>query len=166
MPLVRLSARASRPDAAKELGKRASALQDRLAPSGTKLLHSAAADAVQAAGERAVDYAAVRVGDSDVGKKADATLARGVDRARVFARQHPLGAVVVVALAAAFVEVEFGVGVLAGLGTAALLVTRDGAATRRLVAAGGQRALASARLAYGKQHGLSRKSTVDLVSGA
>ena len=48
-------------------------------------------------------------------------------------KQHPLRALAVGAAAQALVEVEFAVGVLAGLGVTALLVTRTGAEVRREV---------------------------------
>lgn len=149
--------------AAKKLGKRASAVQAKLGPQGASTLEAVIADVVKAAGGRTVDYAAARVAHTDAGKKAAAAVDVGIERARTFVRRHPLGVVAVVALGAACIEIELAVGVLAGVGTAALLVSRDGASTRQLVASGGRRALASLKDAYVKRGGL-RSSSVLSVS--
>lgn len=68
-----------------------------------------------------------------------------VQQAITVAKAHPLGAVVGVAAAAAFVEVEFAVGILTGLGATALLVTRNGSQTREEVVTAGKQALARAK---------------------
>ena len=73
-------------------------------------------------------------------------LAPKVKQAIEFTKTHPLGAVATVAAAAALVEVEFAVGILAGLGATALLVTDSGSQTRERFVSGGKRAL-SERLA-------------------
>ena len=68
-----------------------------------------------------------------------------VQQAITTAKAHPLGAVVGVAAAVAFVEVEFAVGVLTGLGATALLVSRSGPQVREQVVSRGKQALAAAR---------------------
>jgi hypothetical protein len=62
-------------------------------------------------------------------------------------KQHPLGAVATVAAAAAFIEVELAVGILAGLGATAMLATESGPAARQRVLERGKWALARARSA-------------------
>jgi hypothetical protein len=62
-------------------------------------------------------------------------------------KQHPLGAVATVAAAAAFIEVEFAVGLLAGLGATALLAGQSGPEARQQVLARGKWALDRARIA-------------------
>jgi hypothetical protein len=62
-------------------------------------------------------------------------------------KQHPLGAVATVAAAAAFIEVEFAVGLLAGLGATALLAGQSGPEARQRVLARGKWALDRARTA-------------------
>lgn len=174
--------------AARKLGKRTSAVQAKLGPQDASMLEAVIADVVAAAGGRKVEYAAVHVSPLDVGHDdpghddpghndfrdndpghndlgdhcvvdyGEPAVDVGIDRARAFVRRHPLGAVVVVALGAACIELQVAVGVLAGLGTAVLLVSRDGASTRQRVATHGRRALASLRDAYGKRGGLRRSS--------
>jgi len=84
----------------------------------------------------------------------------GVERVRLLIHDHPLSAVVVVAAAAALIEVELGLGVLAGLGTVVLLASERGASTRQLLALGGRRALSSTRGLYEKRRGLIGKSRI------
>jgi hypothetical protein len=55
-----------------------------------------------------------------------------------FAKEHPLGTVATVAAAAAFIEVELAVGILAGLGATALLARKTGPETRGEVLARGK----------------------------
>jgi len=68
-----------------------------------------------------------------------------VQHALTVAKAHPLGAVVGVAAAVAFVEVEFAVGVLTGIGATALLVAKSGPEARAQVFTRGKEALARAR---------------------
>jgi hypothetical protein len=63
-------------------------------------------------------------------------------------KSHPLGALATVAAAAAFVEVEFAVGIIAGVGATALLATRSGPEARQQVFQRGKKALAQARLSF------------------
>jgi hypothetical protein len=65
-------------------------------------------------------------------------------------KEHPLGAVATVAAAAAFIEVEFAVGLLAGLGATALLAGRSGPEARRQVLSQGKLALDRARTAWAR----------------
>jgi hypothetical protein len=65
-------------------------------------------------------------------------------------KDHPLGAVATVAAAAAFIEVEFAVGILAGLGATALLASKSGPEARQQVLTRGKRALERARVALSK----------------
>jgi len=65
-------------------------------------------------------------------------------------KEHPLGAVATVAAAAAFIEVEFAVGLLAGLGATALLAGRSGPEARRQVMSQGKLALDRARTAWAR----------------
>jgi hypothetical protein len=74
-----------------------------------------------------------------------------VQQAITLAKTHPLGAVATVAAAAALVEVEFAVGILAGLGATALLASRSGPEARERVIAQGKHALAQARVAIAKR---------------
>jgi hypothetical protein len=62
-------------------------------------------------------------------------------------KQHPLGAVATVAAAAALIEVEIAVGILAGIGATAFLATRSGPEARQQVLARGKLAYARARSA-------------------
>ena len=62
-------------------------------------------------------------------------------------KQHPLGAVATVAAATALIEVEFAVGILAGLGATALLATKSGPEARQRVLERGKWAYARARSA-------------------
>ena len=68
-----------------------------------------------------------------------------VKQAISYAKEHPLGAVVTVAAAAALVEVEFAVGILTGLGATALLAKKSGPQARDEVVTRGRRAIARAR---------------------
>jgi hypothetical protein len=70
-----------------------------------------------------------------------------VQRAIALAKTHPLGAVATVAAAAALVEMEFAVGILAGLGATALLASKSGPEARERVIARGRKAIAKARVA-------------------
>jgi hypothetical protein len=74
-----------------------------------------------------------------------------VQQAITAAKAHPLGAVATVAAAAALVEIEFAVGILAGLGATALLATRSGPQARDEVIARGRQAIERARLAIVKR---------------
>jgi len=65
-------------------------------------------------------------------------------------KQHPLGAVATVAAATALIEVEFAVGILAGLGATALLANQSGPEARQRVLAHGKRALDRARIVVAK----------------
>jgi hypothetical protein len=60
-------------------------------------------------------------------------------------KEHPLGAVATVAAATALLEIEFAVGVLAGLGATALLANKSGPERRRLVMERGKWAIDRAR---------------------
>lgn len=60
-------------------------------------------------------------------------------------KEHPLGAVATVAAATALLEIEFAVGVLAGLGATALLAQKSGPERRRIVMERGKWALDRAR---------------------
>lgn len=60
-------------------------------------------------------------------------------------KEHPLGAVATVAAATALLELEFAVGVLAGLGATALLANKSGPERRRIVLERGKWALERAR---------------------
>jgi hypothetical protein len=62
-------------------------------------------------------------------------------------KEHPLGAVATVAAATALIELEFAVGVLAGLGATALLVHQSGPEARQRVLERGKWALDRARTA-------------------
>jgi hypothetical protein len=73
-----------------------------------------------------------------------------VDQAIALAKDHPLGAVVAVAAAAALVEVELAAGILTGLGATALLASQSGPKTREQVVARGKEAVAKAKLAFAK----------------
>jgi hypothetical protein len=61
-------------------------------------------------------------------------------------KEHPLGAVATVAAATALLEIEFAVGVLAGVGATALLANKSGPERRRLVLERGKWALDRARV--------------------
>jgi hypothetical protein len=74
-----------------------------------------------------------------------------VQQAIALAKQHPLGAVATVAAAAALVEVEFAVGILAGLGATAMLARKSGPEAREQVIARGKKAIAQARVAIAKR---------------
>ncbi len=74
-----------------------------------------------------------------------------VQQAIAFAKSHPLGAVASVAAAAALVEVELAVGILAGLGATALLASKSGPETREQVIARGRSALARAKIAIAQR---------------
>jgi hypothetical protein len=74
-----------------------------------------------------------------------------VQRAVKLAKEHPLGAVATVAAAAALVELELAVGILAGLGATALLANRTGREARQDVVARGKRAVERARIALAKR---------------
>ncbi|HTV20837.1 MAG TPA: hypothetical protein VMG12_19265 [Polyangiaceae bacterium] len=76
-----------------------------------------------------------------------------VKQALSYAKEHPLGAVVTVAAAAALVEVEFAVGILTGLGATALLAKRSGPQARDEVIARGREAIAKARGAIEQRKG-------------
>jgi hypothetical protein len=73
-----------------------------------------------------------------------------VDQAIALAKDHPLGAVVAVAAAAALLEVELAAGILTGLGATALLTSQSGPQTREQVIARGRQAMAKAKLAFAK----------------
>jgi hypothetical protein len=75
------------------------------------------------------------------------TLVRGAISA---IKQHPLGAVATVAAAAAFIEVELAVGLLAGIGATALLANESGPEARHRVLEQGKRALSRARTVLSK----------------
>ena len=60
-------------------------------------------------------------------------------------KEHPLGAVATVAAATAMLELEFAVGVLAGLGATALLANKSGPERRKIVLERGKWALERAR---------------------
>ncbi|HTV21216.1 MAG TPA: hypothetical protein VMG12_21165 [Polyangiaceae bacterium] len=122
--------------------------------SGARAAEAMAVDMLEAAGGRVIDRVALRVDDSPIGRELDAAATRGIDRALAFADRHALGTVIVVALAATLIEVEFGLGVMA-LGTTLLLVTRRGESTRVVIATGGRRALAAARTVYATRRGLT-----------
>jgi hypothetical protein len=62
-------------------------------------------------------------------------------------KEHPLGAVATVAAATALIEIEFAVGVLAGLGATALLAHQSGPEARQRVLERGKWALDRARTA-------------------
>jgi hypothetical protein len=62
-------------------------------------------------------------------------------------RQHPLGVVVAIGAAAALVEIELAVGMLAGIGATALLVTKNGPEARQEVVAKGQEVVAKGKAA-------------------
>lgn len=66
-------------------------------------------------------------------------------RAISLIKEHPLGAVATVAAATALLELQFAVGVLAGLGATALLANKSGPERRRLVLERGKWALVRAR---------------------
>jgi hypothetical protein len=83
-----------------------------------------------------------------------------VQRAITLAKEHPLGAVVTVAAAAAFIEVPFAMGILTGLGAASLLTRRSGPEAREQVLARGTRALDRARVALASR----RKPTASTVA--
>jgi hypothetical protein len=68
-----------------------------------------------------------------------------VQHAITVAKEHPLGAVVGVAAAVAFVEVEFAVGILTGIGATALLAAKSGPEARKQVVTSGKQAWSSAR---------------------
>jgi hypothetical protein len=68
-----------------------------------------------------------------------------LQQAITVAKAHPLGAVVGVAAAAAFVEVELAVGILTGIGATALLASKSGPQTREQVVTAGKQALARAK---------------------
>lgn len=74
-----------------------------------------------------------------------------VQKAVNLAKEHPLGAVVAVGAAAAFVEIPFAVGVLTGLGATALLAQRTGREARRDVLARGKQAVDRARTAVARR---------------
>jgi hypothetical protein len=61
-------------------------------------------------------------------------------------KEHPLGAVATVAAATALLEIEFAVGVLAGVGATALLANKSGPERRRIVLERGKWALDRARV--------------------
>ena len=65
-------------------------------------------------------------------------------------KQHPLGAVATVAAATALIEVEFAVGILAGLGATALLANQSGSQARQRVLERGKWALDRARTVVAK----------------
>lgn len=68
-----------------------------------------------------------------------------VQQAITVAKAHPLGAVVGVAAAAAFVEVELAVAILTGIGATALLTSKSGPQTREQVVTAGKQAFARAK---------------------
>jgi hypothetical protein len=68
-----------------------------------------------------------------------------VQQAITVAKEHPLGAVVGVAAAVAFVEVEFAVGILTGIGATALLAAKSGPEARKQVVTSSKQAWSSAR---------------------
>jgi hypothetical protein len=74
-----------------------------------------------------------------------------LEQARSMAREHPLGGIAALAAAAAFIEVEIGLGILAGLGATALIATRNGPATRDRMLAGGRQAYERARAALAQR---------------
>jgi hypothetical protein len=153
-------------DAAAKVHEGVAALQDRLGPEASQAVESFAADAMQTAGGRVVDAAALRLADSKLGRKLDSAASRGIERVREFTKQHPFAVVVPLALAAGFIEIELGVGVLIGLGGVVLFVSRDGSTVRALASAGGKRALSAARRAYDRGRGLrgTRTHISNLVS--
>jgi X-X-X-Leu-X-X-Gly heptad repeat protein len=67
--------------------------------------------------------------------------ARAVD----LVKRHPLGTVATVGAAVALIEVELAVGILTGVGAAALLTQRTGPETRQRMLAGGRSAVSRAR---------------------
>jgi len=109
--------------------------------------------AAPAAGTTPPNAAGVAPGGSaspaEQGASAAAEHAR-VRNALRLVKEHPLGAVATVAAAAAFIEVEFAVGLLAGLGATALLAGRSGPENRRQVLSRGKLALDRARTAWAR----------------
>jgi hypothetical protein len=72
-------------------------------------------------------------------------------------KRHPLGVVALAGAAVALVEVEVAVGILAGIGATALLVTKSGPEARQEVLTKGNEVLAKGKLALAKAKGkLSR----------
>jgi hypothetical protein len=145
-------------DLAKAVRKRAKAggkRFGRFGRSGVSQAEAMAVELAEAAGGRAIDHAAAYIGGSHAAQRLDAVAARGIHGARALAGRHPLRAVMILGAGAALIQAQFGLGVLAGVGAAALVVTRNGQSTRFLIATGGKRALASACGAYNKRRGLS-----------
>lgn len=105
---------------------------------------------------------APRNGDAATSQAAKLAAHPKVQQAIGFAKSHPLGAVATVAAAAAFVEIEFAVGILTGLGATALLASKSGSEARQQVRlrgkeareqviARGRKALEQARIAIAKR---------------
>jgi X-X-X-Leu-X-X-Gly heptad repeat protein len=69
-------------------------------------------------------------------------------RAVGLVKRHPLATMASVGAAAALIEVELAVGILTGVGAAALLVKRTGPETRERVLAEGRSAVSRARNAW------------------
>jgi len=88
-----------------------------------------------------------------------------VRRAVKLAKEHPLGAVATVAAAAALVELELAVGILAGLGATALLANRTGREVRQDVVAHGKRAVERARIALAKRQRSQQSEAVTTSTG-
>jgi hypothetical protein len=65
-------------------------------------------------------------------------------------KRHPLGVVALAGAAVALVEVEVAVGILAGIGATALLVTKSGPEARQEVLSKGNEVLAKGKLALAK----------------
>lgn len=71
-------------------------------------------------------------------------------------KEHPLGAVATVAAATALLELEFAVGILAGLSATALLSNKSGPERRKIVLERGKWALERARAM--KETAMKRKA--------
>jgi hypothetical protein len=74
-----------------------------------------------------------------------------VQQALSVAKEHPLGAVVGVAAAAAFVEVELTVAFLTGIGAATLLVAKNGPQARDQIISVSKQAVAKAKQSVQKR---------------
>jgi hypothetical protein len=93
--------------------------------------------------------AAAPSGGAAPAKAARARSAR-VREAVTALKRHPLGVVALAGAAVALVEVEVAVGIFAGIGATALLVTKSGPEARQEVLTRGNEVLAKGKLALAK----------------
>jgi len=71
-------------------------------------------------------------------------------------KSHPVGVIALAGAAVALVEVEIAVGILAGIGATALLVTKTGPEARQEVLSKGNEVLTKGKLALAKAKGKLR----------